>query len=107
MSKPTPGPWKRDEYGDITNPAGHRVNFRGVSTLMSSIEERMAEAEANTALLIAAPDLLEALKAARPVVNAMIQAFGRVWVGTSGQQQDFGQRLALIDAAIAKAEGEA
>ena len=57
----TPGPWSSDKYGHIVSPSGD-VMFRSLSILASSSAERMAEAEANTTLAAAAPDLLAALQ---------------------------------------------
>ena len=57
----TPGPWARDKYGNVIGPDGRDILFRGVSILGSGSDKRLAEAEANTAIAAAAPDLLEAL----------------------------------------------
>ena len=59
----TAGPWKRSDYGQIVDPDGKDVCFRSVTTMCSGSEESIAEAEANTDLIAAAPDLLAALKA--------------------------------------------
>lgn len=62
MSGHTKGPWHQDKYGSIRAADGETIAFRGVSTLCAGSDERIAEAEANTALACAAPDLLEALE---------------------------------------------
>ena len=59
----TAGPWKRSDYGQIVDSDGKDVCFRSVTTMCSGSEESIAEAEANTDLIAAAPDLLAALKA--------------------------------------------
>lgn len=61
-TKHTPGPWKRDKYGHVVDSGGNEVRFRQVTTLMSGSDESMRTADDNTNLLVAAPDLLEALK---------------------------------------------
>ncbi|EWC39591.1 hypothetical protein [Stutzerimonas stutzeri] len=62
MSEFTPGPWLRDEYGNVVAGSGDRVAFRSVTTVCSGTDERISEAEANTTLIASAPDLLEALE---------------------------------------------
>lgn len=62
MRNHTPGPWLRDKYGTVLTPSGDRVTFRSVTITCSGTDERIAEAEANTTLAAAAPDLLEALE---------------------------------------------
>lgn len=91
MSKHTPGPWLQNKYGSVVDRAGDGVQFRGVSTLCSGSDERIEEAEANTRLIAAAPDLLEALE-------DCVQAMQMFRVN--------GQILVNAKAAIAKAKGE-
>lgn len=57
----TKGPWNRSKYGNIVDANGVDIIFRGVSTLCSGSDERMAMAEANSNIT-AAPELLEALQ---------------------------------------------
>lgn len=59
IGKHTPGPWKKDRYGDLKNPYGVRVVVWGLG-IYSSL--RCQEAEANARLIIAAPDLLNELE---------------------------------------------
>ncbi len=53
---PTPGPWTRNEWGHVVDPTGNDVAFRDLTIRMSSDDARMAEAEANTDLVAAAPE---------------------------------------------------
>jgi hypothetical protein len=59
IAKHTAGPWTRDKYGSLLGPDGRNVMLRGVSIAASG--SMVAEAEKNTDLITAAPDLLEAL----------------------------------------------
>ena len=58
----TPGPWYQDKYGSLLHGNEEHVLFRGVAVACSG--SMVSEAEANTKLIAAAPDLLEALKQA-------------------------------------------
>ena len=86
MTNHTPGPWHRDEYGNVIDLNGERVVFAGVSCAMTN----QPIAEANTYLITAAPDLLAACEAA---VDALYVA-------------RFDLRRESMSAAIAKAKGE-
>ncbi|HGW5815188.1 hypothetical protein [Pseudomonas aeruginosa] len=61
MSKHTPGPWGQDKWGSLQTEGGQDVLLRGITTISAGSDERIAEAEANTRLIAAAPELLEAL----------------------------------------------
>jgi hypothetical protein len=90
-SKFTPGPWSRDKFGNVVDAAGERVGFRGVTIVCSGAPERVAEAEANTDLSVAAPDLLAA-------VRLMLEAYD------DGVQPDWAQpAIKASHAAITKA----
>jgi hypothetical protein len=103
MSTHTPGPWKADNWSDIS------VNRNGKPTLvarawqsshdMPSHPIKSIEAAANARLIAAAPDLLAALNEILVIVNE----------GTKECHKRGGTRLGNIDdvarAAIAKAEG--
>jgi hypothetical protein len=54
----TKGPWKQDKYGTIVSPNGETVRVKGVALSMYRDEEAIA----NTRLISAAPELLEALQ---------------------------------------------
>lgn len=62
MSKHTPGPWGQDKWGSLQTEGGQDVLLRGITTISAGSHERIAEAEANTRLISAAPELLEALQ---------------------------------------------
>lgn len=62
QAKHTPGPWKRDKYGHIVDSNGDDVLFRSISIACSG-GNHVAQAEANSDLTAAAPELLEALQA--------------------------------------------
>ncbi|HCL3801970.1 TPA: hypothetical protein N2B48_006062 [Pseudomonas aeruginosa] len=63
MMKHTPGPWCQDKWGSLMTEGGQDVLLRGITTISAGSDERIAEAEANTRLISAAPELLEALVA--------------------------------------------
>lgn len=95
MSKHTPGPWtyrmhKLGGFVDGTDVGGRSKRIARVSIC----KERMfvGEAEANTRIIAAAPDLLAACKAAREKLK-----MDGHWPGV----------YEALDAAIAKAEGGA
>ncbi|HBO7068600.1 hypothetical protein ACM7NU_03545 [Pseudomonas aeruginosa] len=62
MSKHTPGPWRLDKWGSLQTEGGQNVLLRGITTISSGSDELIAEAEANTRLTSAAPELLDALE---------------------------------------------
>lgn len=57
-TKPIPGPWSRDKYGCLIDASGKDVYLRSVSIACSGRESFIAEAEANTDLVAASPELL-------------------------------------------------
>ena len=65
----TKGPWQQDKYGSVQDASGESIQFRGVSTLCSGSENRIAEAEANTRLIASAPELLDALEKAMAFID--------------------------------------
>lgn len=84
MSAHTPGPWRVGDYGHILAPDGQPIEVEGVALPMVSTPV----SKANSRLIAAAPDLLEALKRVRET---------RAYVGAIARE--------MMDAAIAKAEG--
>lgn len=58
----TPGPWRLDKWGSLQTEGGQNVLLRGITTIISGRDELIAEAEANTRLTSAAPELLDALE---------------------------------------------
>ncbi|MGC6827861.1 hypothetical protein ACP0H4_11310 [Pseudomonas aeruginosa] len=62
MSKHTPGPWRQDKWGSLMTEGGKDVLLRGITTISAGSDERIAEAEANTRLISAAPELLSLAK---------------------------------------------
>ncbi|HHW2202115.1 TPA: hypothetical protein ACUT9V_003306 [Pseudomonas aeruginosa] len=62
MRKHTPGPWGQDKWGSLQTEGGQDVLLRGITTISAGSDERIAEAEANTRLIAAAPELLDALE---------------------------------------------
>jgi hypothetical protein len=118
-TKHTPGPWGYvpsnenhgpyvvNEWGagdicdcySMTNPDALSVRNGGVS---KPVHFQNEEADANARLIAAAPDLLEALKAAKEVVDVT------EGMASSRSDDDFvWAAQKLIDAAIAKATGGA
>ena len=95
-AKFTPGPWSRDKYGHVIDAHGESVLLRSVSIACSG--KMVDEAEKNTDLIAAAPDLLEALTRLRGSFE-----FGSV----AGIDPDgCGRALEFIKDAIAKAIGD-
>lgn len=114
-TKHTPGPWWIDLESAFTlggdsrsvealTPDGKMVT-RGIADLMFDTDEHpdgpgFLEDVANARLIMAAPDLLAALKLARAA-----------WLHESAQgdgvMDEHKPALAIVDAAIAKAEGGA
>jgi hypothetical protein len=87
--KATPGPWYRDEYGNLKSPeSSHTLSMIPFSGVMITSG---AEANANTCLIAAAPDLYEALEALLETCHA--------------EPHGESERRAAI-AALAKARGE-
>ncbi|KRU69629.1 hypothetical protein AN449_02525 [Pseudomonas aeruginosa] len=74
MSKHTPGPWCQDKWGSLMTEGGQDVLLRGITTISAGSDERIAEAEANTRLISAAPDLLEALQVCIQQITALCSA---------------------------------
>lgn len=61
MSGHTPGPWSFDKYWRIVDPQGKPIEVTNVSLPCGHVPATHV-AWANSALFVAAPDLLEALK---------------------------------------------
>ncbi|HHK0948622.1 hypothetical protein ISD85_03240 [Pseudomonas aeruginosa] len=74
MSKHTPGPWCQNKWGSLMTEGGQDVLLRGVTTISAGSDERIAEAEANTRLISAAPELLEALQSCIQQITALCSA---------------------------------
>ncbi len=73
MRKHTPGPWVQDKWGRLQTEGGQDVLLRGITTISSGSDELIAEAEANTRLVSAAPELLEALTEAAEILYGLGQ----------------------------------
>lgn len=73
-TKHTPGPWARDKYGHVIGKDGRDIDFRSLSILCSGEPERLSEAEANTTLAAASPELLKALQWALPLARLAMEA---------------------------------
>lgn len=92
----TAGPWNRHSYGYLVGPDGETpIYLRNATNLLAGSEQLTAEAEANTTLCSAAPELLDALEK----LNA---AYDRL--KPPGYPKTDGQKLAEV--AIRKARGE-
>ncbi|HGM6575099.1 TPA: hypothetical protein ACXNIX_005133 [Pseudomonas aeruginosa] len=74
MRKHTPGPWGQDKWGSLQTEGGQDVLLRGITTISAGSDERIAEAEANTRLIAAAPELLEALQVCIEQITALCSA---------------------------------
>lgn len=99
--KHTPGPWIVTHDGRLIEAEYREGYVASVSFYDSQFcgPEDEAEAAANAFLIAAAPELLEALKAARSAWLAEANSGD----GVNEEQEPI---LAQVDAAIAKAEGK-
>lgn len=112
MSQHTKGPWKGTvgKYGqtDISaegNGGGMWNNFATVITRLHGTKPTAAsnnEGKANARLILAAPELLEALKTAQEVINDQVERFHK-----DCRCQLCESLPLMINAAIAKATGGA
>ena len=93
MSEFTKGPWVKTKYGQLYGPDGKQIEVYNLGVAMTSHSGVSDSASANTALMIAAPDMYEALKSALDEINQMKPTSPLVSVSL------------LVRAAIAKAEG--
>lgn len=109
QAKFTKGPWML-EYGEVKHrPSSIRAVEGGVSILRANAFCRVAakETRANAHLMVAAPELYEALRAADEAL-AMVAAFesdARYIMGNTNFEL-FMERRKAIKAALAKARGE-
>jgi hypothetical protein len=101
MSKHTPGPWTIREPGYIEAKTrkGHSVYLVGYAYNLEIARAcERGEVEANARLIAAAPELLAACEAAKPLLA--------MWARHAGSPSA-GEALGKITAAIAKATGAA
>ena len=96
MSNHTPGPWRKYRATEtriaITCGEPHAPEYDGFDVCsIRIVPSKGKECHANVDLLLAAPDLLEALRGSRETISLL----------TMGSHP----ALTVIDAAIAKAEG--
>ncbi len=93
--KAQPGPWTADKFGNVTDADGERVLLSGFSLACGFVPET-DPCYANSALAMAAPDMLEALE------NALFSASP-----TRLEHPTMFAAWEKMSAAIAKAKGEA
>lgn len=96
MSKHTPGPWKLIDRGESFELARYWIgagetDWRGPSEICSVLTNK--DTKANARLIAAAPEMLEALKAALGMSSPI-------------DRYENAKLFELIEAAIAKAEGK-
>lgn len=102
-SKHTPGPWithwsmASGDYHWITRNGNDHEVIAKVAAFAPTDGDMEEEGKANAAMLTAAPDMYEALKALRDELNEM--KYGKPFAGRPHAKMD------AADAAIAKAEG--
>lgn len=95
-TKHTPRPWiLRDRTGTIGNPAMQIEGPQGEVIARVIYQDGFGTLKANANLLIAAPDLLEACKAAREYIYAIEPEDGRM--------SEQGRVILSLNAAIEKA----
>jgi hypothetical protein len=96
MTKHTEGPWKVEKYSDQNVRDAERIRSAdGLIVVPEVWGNSLDSCDANYCLIAAAPELLEAVKRAREVL-----AFP--YINDARHQADF---IAVLDAAISKAEG--
>jgi hypothetical protein len=100
-SRHTPGPWLRDKYGAVRTTDDKDVLFRNMACLSAGSDERMAEAEANTDLAAAAPQMLAALERAKAWIEDAMEERG--WPRERVENPPEGSHLHAMNAAIAAA----
>jgi hypothetical protein len=106
--KHTPGPWaSRDATPTeipsllLTFPASSVIERHGIVIAVATMHNSGAEAVANAQILAAAPDLLNALKAAAAAINPS----DRQGISLMTWNDRLKAATVTINAAIAKAEG--
>ena len=111
-AKHTPGPWvvRQSSCGSVGTDSMLIALTYGDDPDCKA-DDRM---RANARLIAAAPELLEALRVARDCVSTDRQALADSHTGPDGLDEDgaagvaeYDRALAVIDSAIAKAEGGA
>ena len=110
MSKHTPGPWEAAERGDYFDLDGNSRVILGDDRRIAIVQHSGREADAaNTRLIAAAPDLLDALEAIDCESDWLMaccvaaESCGR---GPVHPKQTARSLIAKVRDAIAKAEGE-
>lgn len=100
MSKHTPGPWNWRFEGPtvIVEP------IKATITILSGPEGYKETQEANARLIAAAPEMLEALKTARPAIETWILDYAACNDGRASDWQVEVKRQ--VETAIRKAGGE-
>lgn len=101
----TPGPWF--VWGPFIGPRLAPDSGIHVKVARIAGHETDADAVANARLIAAAPELLEALAEARIAVAADLEDAQSDEGRFQSFEQVFAERLARVDAAIAKATGAA
>lgn len=100
-TKHTPGPWEIDHNGYLQAAVSGVIICRIVNSGGIVFHADFSPAQpANARLIAAAPELLEALKSAR----TLLQECADDTVGTPSMVE-FAEAVKLYDAAIARAEG--
>lgn len=108
----TPGPWNCERLIDQQgNPyATHYQAHIDIGVCMVWAPPGNAEQEANARLIAAAPEMLDVLKLARVMLDAMIAASnGNIHdhcISTAGRIDEVIQKVTVTDAAQTSAKGE-
>lgn len=103
MSKHTPGPWRiKDDKGTIVGPDEQQIEASGLSLALGYRDEE-DPCFANARLISAAPEMLEALEAARQFIENGVE-YGFIRMPTTADPALV--VLPMIRAAIAKAKGD-
>lgn len=94
--KHTPGPWSASAYSSVVGSLISSEMGYSIAAVMPQVDRR--DALANTCLIEAAPELLEACRNAKAVILTAVR--------TSAMPiEPCGDVLCVLEAAIAKAEG--
>lgn len=102
MSKHTPGEWDVNQFSDLDGDFHVQVVLKSNGCPLAHMYECGSETKANARLIAAAPELLEALQAAKNSLVAFkfLPGHGNAWEDSDEEN------LQAVDAAIAKATGE-
>ena len=106
MIKHTAGPWSYWQGAGAGDESHAEITSKDGDIVVAAFNDMIPDGEANARLIAAAPDLLEALMMARDALATALRTAAPDWFET---KEDIDAHVGInqIDAAIAKATGEA